>query len=81
MQSAPSIYAIKQRAERINLSLARLAERSGMPTSTLTRPLRTGGNTTVRTLERANEALVAEELELRDHLLRLHPLTEEREAA
>lgn len=74
MQLETSIYAIKQRAGRINLPLARLAERAGMPTSTLTRPLREGGNPTLKTLERANEALVAEELKLRDYLLRQHPL-------
>jgi transcriptional regulator with XRE-family HTH domain len=75
MQLETSIYAIKERAGRINLPLARLAERAGMPTSTLTRPLREGGNVTVRTLGRAYEALVAEELALRDYLLRQHPLS------
>jgi len=74
MQLETRIDTLAARARRIGLSLNDLADKAGMAASTLHR-LNAGKQTNpnLSTLQRANDALVHEEISLRDYLNALHP--------
>jgi hypothetical protein len=69
MQHLVAIEQIKERAEAVNLNLKVLAHRAGVHPSTAYR-----GAKRIVTGARLTDALVAEEIRLRDHLLKIHPL-------
>lgn len=75
MLSLHSIAELEARAQQIGLTLRILAAKSGIAASTLYRLKAEKTEPSVKTLRKAEAALVAEELAIRDHLLRLHPVS------
>lgn len=80
MQYIETISQLKERAENIHLRMNRLAELAGVPPSTAHARKSDGHERDVRssTLRKLTDALIAEEIRLRDHLLSLHPIKSER---
>jgi transcriptional regulator with XRE-family HTH domain len=72
MQLKTSVGALHSRAARIRMEFADLARAAGMPSSTLYR-WKTGSSPNLSSLQRAYEALEAEERALLAHLLALYP--------
>lgn len=64
---------LKARAQAIRLSFEKLAALTGVAATTVTR-IAEKGDGKLSTLQKLDAALTAEELRLRDHLLRLHPV-------
>ena len=69
--------AIQGRADRIRLKRKDLARLAGLSQMTIGRTLNGDTSPILSTLDRIEEALVAEEISLRDYLLSLHPRREE----
>lgn len=70
------------RATAIRLPAIEIARRSGLDKDTVHKTLNVKNDARRSTLTGVEAVIVAEELALRDHLLRLHPATEpQREAA
>jgi hypothetical protein len=68
---------IKERAGAINLTLKRLAQAHGLDFTTAYRIAR-GGDVLVSTHAKLVDALIAEEIRLRDYLLSIHPIGDAR---
>lgn len=81
MQHISSISQIKERAANIRLKMNTLAELAGVPPSTAHARNADGRERDIRasTLQKLADALVAEELRIRDYLLSLHPVETKRE--
>lgn len=71
---------IADRRARIRLPKKRLAQLAALDEMTVSRALKPGANPLNNTVAKLEGALIAEELELLDALLRLHP-PEQRDAA
>lgn len=67
------IHEIKSRSEAIRLQGRVWAQSAGVHPNTITHVLRGAGTQTFK-LKAVTEALITEELRLRDHLLALHPV-------
>ena len=74
MQTLLRIDEIAQRLKIIGLTPKELSVRAGINFATFYRGRQRPGSTSGRNLDALGRALVAREIELRDHLLRLHPL-------
>lgn len=80
MQHTVAISEIKKRAEAVNLTLKRLARRAKVHPSTAYRASN-AGDCRVTTNAKLSRALVAEEERMLAHLLALHGVPEQRNAA
>lgn len=78
MQYPENISQIKERAVNIRLRMNNLAALAGLPPSTAHARTADGRDRDMRasTYRKLVDAIVAEELRLRDYLLSLHPLPE-----
>lgn len=76
MQTVLQIDEIAQRLSRLGLAPKVLARRAGVNFATFYRARQRPGSTSTGNLLAFNRALIEVEIELRDHLLRLHPLAE-----
>lgn len=76
MQHIGTISQLKERAENIRLRMNNLAALAGVPPSTAHARHSDGTPRDVRssTLQKLSDAVIAEELRLRDYLLTLHPV-------
>ena len=76
MQYIGTLSQLKQRAEAIHLRMNPLADLAGVPPSTAHARKKDGSDRDLRasTMCKLSEALIAEELRLRDYLLALHPV-------
>lgn len=72
---------IRERASRIRWKNKAIAEATGLTEMTIGRTLSGATSPNVATFNRIEQAIVAEELALRDYLLTLHPLKTEEKAA
>lgn len=68
------ISEIEERAKRLHLSLFRLSRAAGVNPSTAWAGRRGRRDSRISTTQRLQDELIREELALRDHLLRLHPV-------
>lgn len=83
MQHIATISQLKERAENIRLRMNGVAELAGVPPSTAHARKTDGTPRDVRssTLQKLADAIIAEELRMRDYLLTLHPVKKGGEAA
>lgn len=81
MQQIVTIGELINRAERINIRSAHLADMAGVSRATLSQGRRAGVDASTRTLRKCLRALQAREIELRDYLIGLHGLPSQQEAA
>jgi len=85
MQYIGTLSQLKERAGNIHLRMNPLAELAGVPPSTAHARKRDGSDRDMRasTMRKLADALIAEELRLRDYLNALHPVstTDEGKAA
>lgn len=72
---------IDARARAVHLKRSDLAELSGLPPDTVGRTLNGRTDPRLSTTNKLAQALTAEELRLRDHLLALHGLPEPQKAS
>jgi predicted transcriptional regulator len=79
MQHFSTISEIKTRAAGIGLAMTRLAGMAGVAASTAVGRVDAERDVRASTLRKLGDAVVAEEIRLRDYLLALHPITEAQE--
>lgn len=68
---------IRERAARIRLKNKAIAEATGLTEMTIGRTLSEQTSPNITTFNRIEAAIAAEELRLRDYLVRLHPIKDE----
>lgn len=75
------IETIRERASRIRWPNKAISAATGLPENTIGRTLSERTSPNLTTFEKIEAALEQEEIALRDHLLRLHPLDQDKGGA